>query len=54
VNNLDQLDEDDGGTVFRDVITLALAGFVATVMLLLPHINPPGRRSRRTPNLRAT
>jgi hypothetical protein len=42
VNNLDQLDEDDGGTVFRDVITLALAGFVATVMLLLPHINPPG------------
>jgi hypothetical protein len=42
VNSLDQLDEDDGGTVFRDVITLALAGFVATVMLLLPHINPPG------------
>jgi hypothetical protein len=43
VNNLDQLDEDDGGTVFRDVIMLALAGFVAMVMLLLPHLNPPGK-----------
>jgi hypothetical protein len=39
---LDRLDEDDSGTVFRDVITLALAGFVAVVMLLLPHLNPPG------------
>ena len=35
-------DEDDGGTVFRDVIMLALAGFVAMVVLLLPHLNPPG------------
>jgi hypothetical protein len=43
VNSLDQLDEDDGGTVFRDVIMLALAGFVAMVMLLLPHLNPPGK-----------
>ena len=34
-------DDDDGGTVFRDVIMLALAGFVAIVILLLPHINPP-------------
>ena len=40
---LDQLDEDDGGTVFRDVIMLALAGFVAMVVLLLPHLNPPGK-----------
>ena len=39
---LDQ-DEDETGTVFRDVIMLALAGFVAMVILLLPHINPPGR-----------
>jgi hypothetical protein len=30
-------------TVFRDVILLALAGFMAIVLLLLPHINPPGK-----------
>lgn len=29
------------GTVFRDVITLALAGFVAIVILILPYINKP-------------
>ena len=40
--NLDFFDEDDGSdTVFRDVILLALAGFVAMVILLLPHLNPP-------------
>jgi len=43
---LDQLDEDEGGTVFRDVIMLALAGFVAMVLLLLPHLNPPGEAAR--------
>jgi hypothetical protein len=42
---LDQ-DEDETGTVFRDVIMLALAGFVAMVILLLPHINPPGRATQ--------
>ncbi len=35
---------DDGGTVFRDVIMLALAGFVALAILMLPHLNPPGAR----------
>jgi hypothetical protein len=35
--------EDSGDTVFRDVILLALAGFVAIVLLLLPHVNPPGQ-----------
>jgi hypothetical protein len=40
--SLDQLDGDETGTVFRDVIMLALAGFVAMVVLLLPHLNPPG------------
>ncbi|WP_207455077.1 hypothetical protein [Azospirillum sp. SYSU D00513] len=34
---------DDTGTVFRDMITLALAGFVCMVLLLLPHINPKGK-----------
>jgi hypothetical protein len=32
--------EDDTGTVFRDTITLALAGFVAMVVLVLPHLHP--------------
>lgn len=34
---------DDADTVFRDVITLALAGFVAAVILLLPHVNPKAK-----------
>lgn len=38
-NNL--FGDDDNNTVFRDVITLALCGFVAVVVLLLPHLNPP-------------
>jgi len=36
--------DDDTSTVFRDVITLALAGFVAVVILLLPWVNPPGTK----------
>ena len=36
--------DDDEGTVFRDVIFLALAGFVMFVLLLLPHLNPPARK----------
>jgi hypothetical protein len=35
--------EEDSGTIFRDVIMLALAGFIAVVILLLPHLNPPGK-----------
>jgi hypothetical protein len=42
VDSLGSFDDDDGGTVFRDVIMLALAGFVAMVILLLPHLNPRG------------
>jgi hypothetical protein len=41
VRELDPLDEDVAGTVFRDVIMLALLGFVALVILLLPHVHPP-------------
>jgi hypothetical protein len=37
--------EDDNGTAFRDVITLALAGFVVCVILILPHLNPPGAKT---------
>ena len=41
MRELDPLDEDVAGTVFRDVIMLALLGFVALVILLLPHVHPP-------------
>jgi hypothetical protein len=34
---------DDSDTTFRDVITLALCGFVAAVVLLLPHLNPKAK-----------
>lgn len=37
--------DEDTGVVFRDVITLALAGFVAVVILLLPWVNPPGKEA---------
>ena len=41
MQGLDQFDDEDvNGTVFRDVITLALCGLVAVVILLLPHLNP--------------
>jgi hypothetical protein len=38
-------DEDAGSTVFRDVVMLALVGFVAMVMLMLPYIHPPGAKA---------
>ena len=45
----DDLDDDGTSTVFRDVIFLALAGFVAMVLLLLPHLNPPATASEGVP-----
>ena len=45
MGGLDPSDSDDGSTVFRDVITLALAGFVVCVVLILPHLNPPGAKT---------
>jgi hypothetical protein len=45
VTGFDPLDDNDNSTVFRDVITLALAGFVVCVVLLLPHLNPPGAKT---------
>jgi hypothetical protein len=36
---------DFAGTIFRDVILLALAGFVSIVILVLPHLNPPAAQS---------
>lgn len=40
MEGFDDLDDDSTGTVFRDVIMLALIGFVAMVIMLLPHISP--------------
>ena len=45
MQGLDPIDGEGGdGTVFRDVIMLALLGFVTIVILLLPHLNPPSKR----------
>ena len=41
MHDLNQTDDTQDGTVFRDVIMLALLGFVTIVILLLPHLNPP-------------
>ena len=41
MNELDSFDNGSGDTVFRDVILLALSGFVAVVLILLPHLHPP-------------
>jgi hypothetical protein len=46
---LEQPDDDGGNTVFRDVIMLALCGFVAIVILLLPHLNPPAKAVEAAP-----
>jgi hypothetical protein len=43
MQGLDPFDSESSDTVFRDVIMLALAGFVAVVLLLLPHLNPPAK-----------
>lgn len=47
MDGIDPLDNDDGDTVFRDVIMLALCGFVAIVLLLLPHLNPPTKAAEQ-------
>lgn len=48
MEGLDHFDDNTGDTVFRDIIFLALAGFVAIVLLLLPHLNPPARADSET------
>lgn len=44
--SFESFDDEDSGTVFRDVTMLALAGFIAMVLLLLPHLNPPGQAAQ--------
>lgn len=41
MHDMHTIEGDDDATVFRDVILLALLGFVTIVVLLLPHLNPP-------------
>jgi hypothetical protein len=48
VEELDYIDEDAWGTVFRDVVLLALVGFVAMVIMLLPHITVAKKESEQT------
>jgi len=48
VEELDYIDEDAWGTVFRDVVLLALVGFVAIVIMLLPHITVAKKESEQT------
>ncbi len=51
MRGIDAFDEDEsGGTVFRDVVMLALAGFVVIVMLMLPHLNPPVQAAKEDVN----
>lgn len=38
------MDDNSTATVFRDAVMLALLGFVAMVVLLIAHINPPTAR----------
>ena len=46
----DDFHDDSSGTVFRDVLMLALIGFVAMVIMLLPHISKPQEEtSEHTP-----
>ena len=40
--------ENDGSVVFRDVILLALTGFIFMVVLLLPFVNPPTENENNT------
>lgn len=40
----EEFDEDTTGTVFRDVLMLALIGFVAMVIVILPHISESKQR----------
>jgi len=35
----DEFEDDSAGTVFRDVLLLALIGFVAMVIMMLPHLS---------------
>lgn len=45
---LDEFEDEPSGTVFRDVLMLALIGFVAMVIMLLPHLSEKRDENRDT------
>ncbi len=45
MQELDELDDDAWGTVFRDVILLTLIAFIAMVVILLPHVVPAKKQT---------
>jgi len=45
---LDEFEDESSGTVFRDVLMLALIGFVAMVIMLLPHLSEKRDDNRDT------
>lgn len=48
MREVDLFDDESGAIVFRDVVMLALAGFVTLVLLLLPHVNPRAKTADAT------
>jgi len=47
-HELEEFEDDPSGTVFRDVLMLALIGFVAMVIMLLPHLSRKHEENRDT------
>ena len=45
MQNLNGFDDDISGTIFRDVLMLALIGFVAMVIMLLPYLTKATQRT---------
>lgn len=45
---LEEFEDEPSGTVFRDVLMLALIGFVAMVIMLLPHLSTKRDENRDT------
>ncbi len=45
---LEDFEDESSGTVFRDVLMLALIGFVAMVIMLLPHLSEKRDENRDT------
>ena len=41
----DNLESKETNVVFRDIILLTLTGFIAMVILLIPFINPPTKKT---------
>ena len=48
MEELDHIDDGTAGTVFRDVLLLALLGFVAILVMFLPHLKPTEERTEET------